>query len=409
MLTGDLVCARVRKGDVVPSLVAADDEELGDDARWLCGLFAEGVKRGVTRGELEEAVAEEARIRPDHKRLRGLAKVMFDRGEFATGAPSAEGEMVDPILLRDRVFRASAKAGPLALGEDVLGRPTTRSVLEAVGLEFGLSAEQVRDGLYADRKEEQRLTSCEVPAPEGLIDRYNLALVQSLLLRATKLTVTLETPTAPRVRQLLRHAKFHQLMHRAWREGDLLHLEVDGPESVLKQSTRYGLKLASFLPAVLLQERWSLVAEVIWGKARKRLAVDGSTGLKTTLVDRGAYVTREAGWFKERFEALGCDWTLEEGSEPIDLGGRAVVMPDFTLRRAGRVAHLEIIGVWRKDYLERRVEWLRAYGPGNLILAVSRKLVADGSALADLGLEVVPFAEVVPARQVLDAAERVAR
>ena len=83
-------------------------------------------------------------------------------------------------------------------------------------------------------------------------------------------------------------------------------------------------------------------------------------------------------------------------------------MPDFTFRNGDRVAHMEIVGFWRKAYLDRRIEWLRAYGPGNLILAVSKRLVSDASDLAGFGGEVVPFAEVVPARQVLEAVERVA-
>lgn len=407
MLTGDLVRVRTRKDALLPQFLAPDDEDALADAGWLCGLVQTSLGRGATRGELDGAVQEEAEIRPDHKVLRGLAKVLFDRAEFSAGGLEGPDGPLEPSALRDRVFRESARRGPLALGPDALGRSTALDVLAAIGEELGVTPDTLRDALYADRKEEQRIVACAVPEPPALIDRYNVALVQAALLKATRLSVTLTAPTAPRVRQLLRHAKFHQLIHQARRDGEQLRLDVDGPESVLKQSTRYGLKLASFFPAVLLQEAWAIEAEVRWSKGSpKRLALDASSGLRSHRVDTGAWVSREAQWFRERWEALGSAWALEEGAEPVDLGGRAVVMPDFTFRRAGRVAHLEIVGVWRRDYLARRVEWLQRYGPGNLVLAVSRKLVADGSSLD--GLEVVPFGEVVPAKQVLEAVERVA-
>ncbi|MEZ4317394.1 MAG: DUF790 family protein [Myxococcota bacterium] len=404
MLTGDLIRVRTRKSALLPSFLDPSDEGALEDASWLVELVRHGLVRAVTRGELDEAVAAEAQVRPDHKVLRGLAKTLLDRATFDVEAP------IPPPELRETVFKAAAARGPLALAPDPLGRTTADDVLADLSAELGVSPAAIRSCLYADRKEEQRIVECELMEPAALIARYNTGLVQSILLKATGVEVVLESPSAPKVRQLLRYVKFHQLIHQAWREGSALHLKIDGPISVLSQSTRYGLKLATFFPAVLLQEQWSLTADVKWqARGTKTLSLETGCGLVSHYVDRGGYVTREAEWFKERFEALDCDWSMEEGAEPLDLGGRAVVMPDFTFRRDGRVGHLEIIGYWRKDYLARRVELLREHGPGNLVLAVSRKLVADGSELEGFEGEVVGFASVVPAAQVRDALERVAR
>src|SRR5690606_14619105 len=98
-------------------------------------------------------------------------------------------------------------------------------------------------------KEEQRIVTCGVPDPDWLIARYNVALVQALLLRATEVRVRLVEPTVPRVRQLLRHVKFQQLLHHGRRDGDTLELVLDGPGALFRQSTRYGMQLASFFPA----------------------------------------------------------------------------------------------------------------------------------------------------------------
>jgi predicted nuclease of restriction endonuclease-like RecB superfamily len=124
-------------------------------------------------------------------------------------------------------------------------------------------------------------------------------------------------------------------------------------------------------------------------------------------VDRGAYRTREAEWFRERFLALESGWELIEDAEPIDQGGEALVVPDFSFRKGRRVAHLEILGTWRKASIARRMEMMERHGPRNLVLAVSKKLCGDKQA-PELDDAIVAFGEVVPAKVVLERIERVA-
>jgi predicted nuclease of restriction endonuclease-like RecB superfamily len=237
--------------------------------------------------------------------------------------------------------------------------------------------------------------------------------VQGILLRATEVRIELHRPTVPRLRQLLRHVKFHQLVHRAEREDDVLRLVLDGPASIFGQSTRYGLQLATFFPAVLLQDLpWRLEADVRWGPTKRpvKLEVGPDLGLVSHLADTGAYAPRELDWFRERFDAADVGpWGLTDRVDPIELGGRGVVLPDVGLTDGQRTAWLEIVGYWRKDWLLRRLEALRRHGPGNLILAVSRKLAVDKTVLTNLPVEVISFSEVIPVKAVLEAAERVAR
>ncbi len=406
MLTRDLVRARVRGSKLEASLVDPSRPPLQEDARVLLGTFSEAVEDGWSRGRLEEAVADLLAERRDHKILRGLAKVLFDRSEFEVESP------IDPSELRGEVFRAARARGPLALEPNRLGRPVAEEVLEEVGAAQGLTAEAIATALYADLPEAQRITACDTPTPLALLHRYNLALVQALLLHATSVHIRLVGPAAPRVRQLFRWVKFCQLLHQARREGEVLTLTLDGPASVLSMTTRYGLALARFLPALPLQTcPWTLEADVLWTKAkhRKRLVVDGADGLVSHYPDTGAYQTRIHEWFEERFAAAETGWALDDRTEPLDLGGRDLVLPDYRLTRGGRTAWLEIVGYWRRDWLERRLRWLSEHGPGNLVLAVSRKLKVGREDLGDFPGEVVDFARVIPVGKVLEAAERVAR
>lgn len=411
MLTADLVRVNARGKSVRPQFIDPERRDLTELAEAMLATWSTAAEEGWTRGELLDGLKDLQTGARSVKTAKGLAKLLLDRTTF-----DVEAELA-PADFRAEVFARSVEVGPLALEAGPLERPTADDVLTEVGAAHGLSLPEARRLLYADLPQAQVITEVRpLKRPAALLHRYNVALVQAVLVRATEVTVRLHKPTVGRMRQLLRHVKFQQLMHRAWRDeqGDL-HLVLDGPSSMFRQSTRYGLQLASWFPALLLQPgRWSLKAEVKWGKARrdKRLSLDQTQGLVSHYRDTGAGSTRIATWFQERWEAKDTgDWALSTDTTPIELGGRGVMLPDFSFTDGERTAHLEILGFWRRDYLERRVEALLRHGPGNLVLAVSRQLRASKDKLADGDFpgELIEFAKVVPAGKVLDAVQRVAR
>ena len=214
------------------------------------------------------------------------------------------------------------------------------------------------------------------------------------------------------MRQLFRAVKFHRLLFRAERVGSELWLTLDGPVSLFRQSTRYGMALASFLPTLLhIDCPWEAEATVVWTKAqhKKKLTFDHHSGLVSHTVDRGGYRTQVQTWFEERFAKFDTEWTLTEGREPIALGDKGVVFPDYELTLGKRKAHLEILGFWRHDALERHLSLVRRYGPGNLIVAVSSKMRGSKEALGTEADWIVPFAEVLPPKKVALAADTLTR
>lgn len=408
MLTGDLVRAKVSGATIRPSFVGEGRPAIHEAAGELLDVFREGAEGKWRREQLDEAVDAVIGDNRDHKLLHGLAKVLADRSEFSVESP------IPPLELRIAAFRLARERGPLAFEAGPLARPTSSDVFTELESRLGHPADTLAELLYADRREEQRLVSCDVPSAEWLVQRYDVALAQSLLLHASEVRVFLEEPTVPRVRQLFRWVKFHQLVHTVQRVGNELHVHLDGPMSLFGQSTRYGMQLAQFLPALLLQEFWSLQATVLWTKAKHEKTFDltYTDGLTSHLADTGTWTSREQQSFAERFPLLNSPWKLLDAIEPIDLDGRGVIMPDFTFTDGKRTAHLELVGFWRKDWLARRLELLTAHGPKNLILAVSRKLLTskEGEKFADnFPGEVVPFSEVIPPKAILAAIEKVAR
>jgi predicted nuclease of restriction endonuclease-like RecB superfamily len=412
MLKKDMLRVRVRGKTIEPGYLRPDDHRTLELADRVLQVVQQGAAERWTQGAVMEALKEAEGADTRHKLMRGMAKLLLDKCDFEMDCPVA------PAELRQAIFAAAVEAGPLARRPGPHGRPTARDVLEQVAttlaapeeLPGGWTADKLEDALYADHPEEQRLVARTGPdTPEALVHAYNLGLVQALLLRATHLKVRLARPPARALRDLFRRMKFQQLMVRVARSGADLLLEIDGPQSLLKQSTRYGLALAVFFPALpLLPGGWTVEAEVLWGnkrKLKKQLTVHHTRGLQSHYRPQGTWQSQAEGWFTERWEALETGWALSPG-ELIDLGQQHLLLPDLTLRKNGRVAHLDIVGFWRKGYLEKRL----ANTPDNVILAVSKRLVGDKTALPKtLAERVVPFAEIISAKTVLERVEAVAR
>ena len=410
MLTSDLIRVRIQSRRINPSFVDPEKPALLQRAGELLALYTRGTAEHWSRGHLKQEIRELEGTSTDHKLLRGLSKVLEDKCDFETVCP------MEPSRLRDLVFRHAARTGPLFRHAGPTGRRTAHTVLAEIASQI----EQPEDGrvwtpadlhraLYADLKSEQLLTTFSGPTtPTDLLHRYNSALVQALLLRATGLTVHLEAPDPKRLRQLIRYLKFFQLMFRLSRTDETVTLSVDGPQSLLKQSTRYGLQLATFFPAVLLQPGgWELEAEVLWGrkrKLRKQLTLSHQRGLRSHYKDRGSWRSNIELWFEERFQTLDTPWTLAPGV-PLDLGGQSLLVPDFTFRHGARVGHLDIVGFWRRGYLRQRL----AQTPPNVILAVSRNLAGESRALPKtLQRQIIEFAKVIPGPAVVERLEAVA-
>jgi len=306
-----------------------------------------------------------------------LVKLCMDRSDFTVQA------IEDPVALREAVFlRASRRR---AEGEFSRG-----AVLAEIAAERGLAPELVEEGLYADLKENERLLGFKELDAEGLLHRYNMALAQSCLMRATKLRIGLRERDAARARRLFRALKFQRLLHRV--EGNAeegFEIVIDGPLSLFKQSKQYGLRMARFLPTLVLSEDWWLEARLEWGKQRavRSLRLEPKLGLKSHARDVGAWTPDEILSLRERWPENSA-WRMAESSEIVDLGGQDILIPDLVfVHEGGARVLLDVLGYWNKRSAGRRLEMLKRHGPENLILAVGRALCVGTEGKEDPGLD----------------------
>lgn len=391
MLTADLLRVTRRKGVITPQLLDVENDEAQSRAEVLCELFQSHVDQ--PKGELDAQVDAAIGHGTDFLVWRGLAKLLYDRSTFDTVA------VANPVDIRRAVWERAAAHG-------VFDAESRGAVLQEVATDLGAEPHEIEDGLYADLEARQRLTKHESMEPMALLHRYNLALAQAVLYRATSLTITLRSPRPNKLRYLLQVLKFHRLMFRCRRDGKDWELHIDGPASLFSKSRKYGLQMAIFLPAVVLAKSWSLVAEIDEGDGKTfQLELDESSGLVSHYRARGQWVAEEEKWFEKRFEDLGSDWTLERSGSVLDLPGGETLVTDYRLTDPdGREVFVEIVGFWRRAYLERRIEWLDSLQEP-VVLVVAERLKTDRAKLESSAPQVVFFKGVILADKVLEAAQ----
>jgi predicted nuclease of restriction endonuclease-like RecB superfamily len=396
MLTGDLVRVKTARQRVMPLYIDRDSGHWLEAAESLLLLFREGA--GMTRGQLESEIDELYGGGSKATQVyRGLAKVLEDRAEFEVVADLPPEDIRQKVFTAAAEYRRQMRAAPARPGH----RPQFRrdEVLSAVADELELEPAAILSALFADLRDENRLLRFEDITAQRLIDRYNVALAQAVLLRSVLVKVEVRRESPARYRQLFRRLKFHRLLYRVegtMRDGYVFH--IDGPLSLFSATTVYGRQIAWFLPGLLLCSDFRLDAELRWGPRREPCSfqLDSRDGLISHLADTGTYVPAELTAFVERFRQIAPAWELSECTEVIELGREGIWVPDYRLihRDSGTDVFLEVLGFWKRSSLERLTRLLPRHGPPRFVLAISDRLKVDEEALHDLQGPILRFKEI---------------
>jgi uncharacterized protein len=408
MLTGDLVRVRIAKQRVAPLYIDREARRWLEAAESLLLLFREGI--GMTRGEIEGEI--DALFGGGGKATqvyRGLAKILEDRAEFEVVAD------VPPDVIREKVFTAAADyrrqlkssmTGPVQ--RDAFRRD---EILSAVARELNIEPDAVATSLFADLRDENRLLSFTDMSAQWLIDRYNVGLAQAVLLRSVLVKVEVRNERPTRYRQLFRRLKFHRLLYKvegSMRDGYVFHM--DGPLSLFSATTKYGLQIALFLPALLHCSDFRLEAELRWGPKRepRSFLLEPRDGLVSHQSDTGTYTPVELKAFVERFRQVAPDWGISDCTDVIELGREGVWVPDYRLVHTptGNDVFFEVVGFWKRSSLERLTRLLPRYGPPRFVLAISDRLKVDEEAFQDLAVPILRFKEIPNATELAALLQR---
>ncbi|MGF1488650.1 MAG: DUF790 family protein [Prochloraceae cyanobacterium] len=384
MLKSDLLIFRRQGETIVPkNLSFTSTTQSLAEAEINC--FQTAV--GKTQAELDRQLLELEGDSPDYKVKRGLAHIL--KNSFSTF------EIISPIepqLLREEVFAAATQNCPLPNHKTRTLDTIASSLSDRLNREVLPS--EIEKGLYADLLENRILTQFDPPTPEALINRYNLAQVQGIFYRASDLIIQAHRNDPGEYKLLFRYLKLFQLM--AFIEGDAdtgFTITIDGPTSLFKPSTRYGLALAKMIPALLHVSKWSLKAKLqnkdpYSGHLKTGyFSLDDRCSLSSHYPPNTPFDSMLEASFAKRWNKLKTNWVLEREVELIPIPG-SVMIPDFRLVHPdGDVFLLEIVGYWRPEYLQKKFFQVRNAEVDNLILAISERL---NLAKAGIKLENVP-------------------
>ncbi|MEG3941706.1 MULTISPECIES: DUF790 family protein [unclassified Microcoleus] len=401
MLPTDLLSHRQNGESIIPLRLKIDAKNL-EAAMETINCFQESI--GKTQGELDGRLLELEGDSPDYRLKRGLAHLL--KGGFSTL------EVVSPLEpsdLRQRVFALSARSTP--------SPQSTQLTLETVATELSqdlnreVVTEEIKTGLYADLNENKILTQFDAPTPENLLHRYNLSQVQGIFYRASQVKLTAHRNDPGEYKLLFRYLKLFQLM--TYIEGDADHgftLTIDGPTSLFKPSTRYGLALAKMLPALLHVTKWSMhstlqTKDAFSGVVKTgKFTLNSDCGLVSHYPPGKPYDSMLEAAFADRWDSLKTEWKLEREVDLIPIPG-SVMIPDFRLVHPdGRVFILEIVGYWRPEYLQKKFAQVQKSECDNLILAISERLNLEkaGVNVKDVPAKVVWFKDKLLPKSVLE-------
>lgn len=401
MLKSDLLIYKRNGETIVPKKLEINNQNLAL-ATQIINCFQNCL--GKTQKELDQRLLDLEGDSPNFRIQRGLAHIL--RNTFATFEIISP---LEPSMLRQKVFLEATKVSTLPAQRT----ETIDAIAYALTNQFEryVSHQDVVTGLYADLQENRIFTELDPPLPETLLHRYNLSQVQGIFYRATNVIINAYRNEPGEYKLLFRYIKLFQLM--AYIEGDAntgFTLTIDGPASLFKSSTRYGLALAKMIPALLHVTKWNLQAQLQTRdqysskiKINKFTLSSDHSHLVSHYPPDKPYDSMIEASFAANWAKIETFWHLEREVDLIPLAG-SVMIPDFRLVHPdGREFLLEIIGYWRLEYLRKKFYQIRNAEANNLILAVSQRLNLDkaGVKFTNLPNQVVWFQNKLDPKNIL--------
>ncbi len=274
-------------------------------------------------------------------------------------------------------------------------------VIRTVAERLNVSTDELEESLWADRESEQILAEFASLKPEELLRLYNLALAQTLLFRASSMTLRFNG----NYKWLFRAIKYLGLMYTPEGEGAI---RIEGALSLLKLSERYGTALSKLLPHILNCSAWKMDAEIVIrrGKPGVYHFVLDSRRCRHILPqweekEQLTFDSKIEELFYNEFSALPAarNWELIREPDAI-FTEKGVFIPDFKFihRELPLEFYFEIVGFWTEEYLRRKIAKLRAL-PFEIIVAIDRNLAC--SSIHEVHDTVIEYSRKVPVGAVL--------
>ena len=397
MLTLELLRLRVAGNAVTPIyLTASGGRKYLDIAASIIAVYHAHV--GSSLGELAQALDDLAGSSAD---TQSVSRAGQDPARLAHHRPARRSQC--GRAAPHRLHAGRARGHRSCVLPICSSRTTVAEKVEEIAATLQMDAQTLRASLYADLKDRQRIHAVDLAlTPEALIQRYNTALAQAMVYRATRMVLDVYD----NYRLLFKYMKLTGLMHGITPLPAGYRIDIDGPVSLFTHSERYGCAMANLIPAMLKCRQWRLAAKVHVGNEEKIFRLSPRDGLTSHYRDEPQFNSRyEEALFARFSKSARHKWVIEREGAILALGD-TVMIPDFKFTHPdGRVAHLEIVGFWTPQYLTRKLEKCRNSPYNNLIIAIPAALNCAREAFSG---EVIHFKGSLLLKDLLPSLERVA-
>ena len=358
MLKKEHIICKIASGRVKPAYLMPSEPLLLEHASGIITIYRQALENRLTRDELEELSKNFIDASDDARLSSGLNKLLLDRCQFEAS------ETFDYPARRKELFLASAarfNAGLPPLPE------TTPDI-------------------YGDLPGFERLNSFSDITPQNLLELFNLAQAQALLIYADTVTFKLDDPDVTELRRVMKAIKFFRLLADFERgKKGTVKITVSGPYALFGPTAKYAVSLAALLPAVVNLQHWKLEAQLKFRDRELTLKLDEKNQLRSPKRSFSSYVPEEIRLYHKLFAEKSLQWQIVGDTPFIDGGNQEIIFPDLSFKEpgSGTVVHLELFHRWHSGQLNKRLELLRKRPELPLILGIDRAL-ADEEKLAQM-------------------------
>jgi predicted nuclease of restriction endonuclease-like RecB superfamily len=396
MLTSDQSIVEFKAGEAVADrLTRSTHGHYVKYADNMLAIYRNG--KGRHRRQLHQQIESLFADEPDCpiRRIQAFCKLLDDRSIFGADLGSKAAK------LRLDVFSRAVRFHPLVENPDRLFEHDEEKVKAQLADESGLSWGEIEQTLYADVMAFQPLEQFDgYPNASALLSRYNVAQLQACLYRAESMTVV----ATDDLKTILRYAKLAKLLHDIVRLGSSKYrITFSGPASVLRQTRRYGVNFARFLPALLACKGWQMTAllKTPWNTPAK-LNLSDSDGFTSHLPSPDEFDSSLEEAFAGKFGPERNGWQLIREGEILHDRQKTFV-PDFTFRHEdGAEVLLEIVGFWTPEYLVHRRETLQQFRRHRILIAVPQESLREGARIGENVLVYKTALKIEPLMEVLE-------
>lgn len=355
MLTNDLVRATVYKAILRPAFLGSGDSVWLQSAESLLEMFRHAIGNPIAslRDEILEAIEGESLPVV----WKGLARVLEARCQLIPADNQLTWQARLDFFARAAIIRRNSGFDAERRADLVLREAT----------QIGVNSNEYLRALYADVPGHETIFAFEDIPAGRLLEEYNLALAQGIVIRAEWLEVELPKCTTRQIRYLINAAKFHQLhwdlIGEIDQEKSNVCIRFDGPMSLFDSTTKYGIRLACFLPTALAVEDAKIRTSLVWGKRPARKVIWEHQGSKVSFPNRHKLAPPghpEIEGLQKLWQSSENDWELSDSFKVIPIGEKQFWIPDYLLKNRddGRTVFIEILADWKKDRLAKLVECL---------------------------------------------------